>query len=377
MNRTRRRLVQAGLFGGAAMAAGLPRAMAAAKGYGTTDDPLRILILGGTGFIGPHMVREALARGHDVSLFNRGRTNDDIFPDLTTYLGDRDNKLDALEGHEWDAVIDNSGYVPRHVADSARLLADAADHYLFISSISVYASFAIANDEDSPLATMPDETVEEVTGETYGPMKALCEQRARDEFGASRVTVLRPTYICGPGDTTDRYTYWPVRTMKGGEMLWPGTASDPIQIIDVRDLATFTIDCLEKKVTGTYNTVTPEGSFTMGDLLEDCRAVAAAEVSPVWVDTAFVEEHELVPGGDLPIWAPPDGEEGKVAFTSGARARRKGLRNRPTRETARDTLRWWKTLPADRTAKLRAGLDPGQEARLLADWRGRGSAPGS
>ena len=153
---TRRRLIQAGLLGGAAMASGLPQALAAAQRYGTTENPLRILILGGTGFIGPHMVREALARGHDVSLFNRGRSNDDIFPDLTTYIGDRNNKLDALEGHEWDAVIDNSGYVPRHVADSARLLADAANHYLFISSISVYDSFGIANDEAAYLPAMKE-----------------------------------------------------------------------------------------------------------------------------------------------------------------------------------------------------------------------------
>lgn len=371
MNRTRRRLVQAGLVGGAAMASGLPRALAAVNGYGTASDPLRILILGGTGFIGPHMVREALVRGHEVSLFNRGKTDDEIFPDLTTFIGDRNGKLDALKGGKWDAVIDNSGYVPRHVADSARLLAGAASHYLFISSISVYESFAIANDEDSPLATMPDESVEEVTGETYGPMKALCEQRARDEFGNDRVTVLRPTYICGPGDHTDRYTYWPVRTMSGGEMLWPGSPDDPIQIIDVRDLAAFTIDCLEKRVMGTYNTVTPAGRFTMGELLEDSRGVTGADVSPVWVNTAFVREHGLVAGGDLPIWAAPDGEEGKVAFTSGQRAFEKGLSVRPTRETARDTVRWWKTLPADRTATLKAGLDPAREARLLAAWRAR------
>ena len=369
MDKTRRRLIQAGLLGGTAMATGLPQVLAASSGFGSAARPLRILVLGGTGFIGPHMVREALARGHDVSLFNRGRSNDDIFPDLTTYIGDRNNKLDALEGHEWDAVIDNSGYVPRHVADSARLLADAANHYLFISSISVYDSFGIANDETSPLATMPDETVEEVTGETYGPMKALCEQRARDGFGADRVTVLRPTYICGPGDHTDRYTYWPVRTMKGGEMLWPGTPSDPIQIIDVRDLATFTIDCVEKRVMGTYNTVTPPGAFTMGDLLADCRAVTASDVSPVWVNTEFVREQGLVAGRDLPIWSEPDGEESKVAFTSGAAAYEKGLTVRPTRETARDTVRWWKTLPAERTVTLKAGLNPEQETRLLAAWR--------
>jgi 2'-hydroxyisoflavone reductase len=369
MNETRRRLMQAGVLGGALLAGGLSPAMAKQKANGGRRESMRILVLGGTGFIGPHMVREALQRGHEVSLFNRGRSNDELFPDLETYIGDRDNKLDALKGHKWDAVIDNSGYVPRHVADSARLLSDAANQYLFVSSISAYASFAVANHEDSPLGTMPDESVEEVTGETYGPMKALCEKRAAEEFGADRLTVLRPTYICGPGDHTDRYTYWPVRTQRGGDMLWPGNPSDPIQIIDVRDLAIFTIDCLEKEITGIYNTVTPPGEFTMGDLLEDCTAVTAAEMKPIWVGSAFVTEHKLTAGGDLPIWSQPDGDAGNVALASGKRAYARGLRNRPTRETARDTLSWWKTLPAERTATLRAGLTPEREAELLEKWR--------
>jgi 2'-hydroxyisoflavone reductase len=339
--------------------------VAAAAGRGGRESkPLRILILGGTGYIGPHMVREALRRGHEVSLFNRGRTDDDLFPDLETFIGDRNNKLDALQGHKWDAVIDNSGYVPRHVADSARLLSKAVSHYLFVSSISAYESFRIANDEDSPLATMPDESVEEVTNETYGPMKALCEKTAAREFGEDRVTVLRPTYICGPGDRTDRYTYWPVRTMRGGRMLWPGSPSDPIQIIDVRDLANFTIECLEQRITGTYNTVTPPGDFTMGDLMEDSIAVTAAGMTPVWVSASSLSEHEALQ--HIPIWSSPDGEESKAALVSGERAFAKGLKNRPTRETARDTIAWWKTLPEERTAKLRAGLSPEKEADLLA-----------
>lgn len=252
MNRQRRRFMQAGVFAAAAtITNGVPRVSAAPNAGRRDKTPLKILVLGGTGFIGPHMVREALRRGHDVSLFNRGRTNEELFPDLKLFVGDRDSRLDALQGHEWDAVIDNSGYVPRQVADSARLLSGAASHYLFVSSISVYASLRVANDEDSPLATMPDASVEEVTGETYGPMKALCEKMAAREFGADRLTILRPTYICGPGDRTDRYTYWPVRTVRGGRMLWPGTPADPIQIIDVRDLANFSIDCLEQRIAGT------------------------------------------------------------------------------------------------------------------------------
>jgi len=365
MNKQRRRFLQTSLLGSAAMVAtGLPQASAAAQPRPREHKPLKILVLGGTGFIGPHMVREALRRGHEVSLFNRGRTADDLFPDLQTFLGDRDNELDALEGHKWDAVIDNSGYVPRHVADSARLLSKAASHYLFVSSISAYASFRIANHEDSPLATMPDETVEEVTGETYGPMKALCEKMAAREFGEDRLTILRPTYICGPGDRTDRYTYWPVRTMRGGRMLWPGSASDPIQIIDVRDLANFSIDCLEQRITGTYNTVTPAGAFTMGDLLNDSVAVTAADMTPVWVSASFLSEHNALQS--IPIWPSPEGEESKAALVSGERSFAKGMKIRPTRETARDTIAWWKTLSEERTETLRAGLSAQQEAELLS-----------
>jgi 2'-hydroxyisoflavone reductase len=370
VDRQRRRVLKGALLATAAYAAaGLPHASAAPARTAKAASPLRILILGGTGFIGPHMVREALARGHEVELFNRGRTNEDLFPQLKTYIGDRDGKLDALEGGEWDGVIDNSGYVPRHVADSARLLADAASQYLFVSSISAYASFAIANEEYSPLATMPDETVEEVTNETYGAMKALCEKRAAEEFGAERVTIIRPTYICGPGDPTDRYTYWPVRSSRGGEMLWPGTPDDPIQIIDARDLAAFTVDCLEQRITGPYNTATPAGAFTMGALLADCQAVIEAEVTPVWADADFLDRQGLLETGEIPIWSPTEGEYGKAALVSAERAHAAGLRNRPTRETARDTLRWWQTLPPERTQSLRAGLSPERETALLADWR--------
>ena len=327
-----------------------------------------ILILGGTGFIGPHMVREALRRGHNVSLFNRGKTNNTLFPDLKLYVGDRDGGLDALKGNKWDAVIDNSGYVPRHVADSARRLKLAASHYLYTSTISVYASFAIPNDEMSPLGKMDDETIEEVTGETYGPLKALCEKRAAAEIDADRLTILRPTYICGPGDKTDRFTYWPVRTMRGGDMLWPGSRADKTQIIDVRDYASFTIDCLEQRITGIFNTVTPAGQYTMGDLHDDCLAVTASDMNAVWVGSDFIREQELMEGGSIPIWAAPDGEYAGVAFVSGEKAVEAGLRNRPVRETARDAVQWWKTLPEERTSKMRAGLDPKKEAKVLALW---------
>jgi 2'-hydroxyisoflavone reductase len=369
MNNDRRRFLKSSLIGGAAIAAGCtPETDTREEQVTEPSEPLKILILGGTGFIGPHMVREALRRGHDVSLFNRGRTDSELFPDLKLYKGDRNNGLQSLEGGKWDVVIDNSGYVPRHVADSARLLAPVVSHYLYISTISVYDISPAPISEESPLATMEDETVEEVTNETYGPMKALCEQRVTAELGADRTTVLRPTYICGPGDRTDRYTYWPVRTMRGGEMLWPGTPQDDIQIIDVRDLANFTVDCLEQKISGVFNTVTPLRSFKMGDLLEDSLAVTDADMTPVWVDQDFITQNKVAEGGALPIWEDPNGEYASFTLVDGSRAAAAGLRNRPTRETARDTISWWKTLPADRRDKLRAGLSAGKEAEFLRLW---------
>ncbi len=369
MNNDRRRFLKTGLLGGAAVAAGCaPEASTDAEVHADPWRPIHILILGGTGFIGPHMVREALRRGHDVSLFNRGRTNNELFPDLELLIGDRNGGLDSLEGGKWDAVVDNSGYVPRHVEDSAKLLASAVSHYLYISTISVYGDMSKPIDEDTAPATMEDESVEEVTGETYGPMKALCEQRVLAEVGEDRTTILRPTYICGPGDRTDRYTYWPVRTMRGGEMLWPGGPEDYIQIIDVRDLANFTVDCLEQKIMGTYNTVTPVRSFTMGDLLEDCVAVTGAAMDPVWVSGEFINKHNVGEGGGLPIWEPPDGEYAGLALVDGSRAAAAGLKNRPTRETARGTITAWKQLSAERKENLRAGLSPEREAEFLALW---------
>jgi 2'-hydroxyisoflavone reductase len=370
----RRQLLKATALGSAALASGLaPKTSQAHDTLATASEPMRILILGGTGFIGPHMVAEALRRGHDVTLFNRGRTNSKLFPDLVTLVGDRDNALDSLKGQSWDAVIDNSGYVPRHVEDSARLLASAASHYVYTSTISAYASLANPVDEDAPLARIDDESVEEVTNGTYGPLKALCEKRAAEEFGDDRLTIIRPTYICGPGDRTDRFTYWPARTLLGGEMLWPGTPNDKTQIIDVRDLANFTIDVCEKRIMGTYNAVTPAGSFSMGDLLADSLGVTAADMTPVWMDYEFIQTQNTGSGNAFPIWSPPLPENAGDAFVSGERAVSKGLKNRPTRETARDTVSWWKTLPAERRAKMQAGLSPEIETRILANWHARKS----
>jgi len=368
MKNSRREFIKAGAIGAAVSATGIPLASLAREKDGTLFRPLDILILGGTGFIGPHMVREALRRGHSVTLFNRGRSNNTLFPDLETIKGDRDNGLDGLKDRQWDAVIDNSGYVPRHVRDSARLLAPNVGRYVYISSVSVYADFSVPNHEDSPLATIADETVEEVTGETYGALKALCEQRAAGEIDTDKLAVLRPTYICGPGDHTDRFSYWPIRTRNGGEMLWPGTPNDPVQIIDVRDLANFTIDCIDRDIEGTFNMVNA-GTYGMGRLLEDSRAVTAADVDPVWVDAEFLESNGLVGGRDFPVW---HGSVESASF-SADRAMSAGMHNRPVRETARDLLTWWDTLPDERTATLRAGITAEREAEVIASWKARGT----
>ena len=370
MKNSRRDFIKAGLLSGAAVATGLPQASAAGENS-KGQRPLDILILGGTGFIGPHMVREALRRGHAVTLFNRGRSNSSLFPDLETIKGDRDGGLDGLQGRRWDAVVDNSGYVPRHVHDSARLLAGNVNRYLYISTLSVYGDFSIHNHEDSPLATIADESIEDVTGETYGPLKALCEKRAAAAIAADKLTILRPTYIVGPGDHTDRFSYWPIRTRKGGEMLWPGTPADTIQVVDVRDLAVFTIDCIEREISGVFNTVNPAGKYTMGKLLEDSQAITATSVTPFWISEDFAYEHGLIGGRSLPVWHPKTGESAAPGSFSGERARAAGFVSRPERETIRDLLSWWDTLPAERTEKIRAGIDADREAEVIAAWKER------
>ncbi len=375
MANNRREFIKGSLLGGAALAgAGLVQRTDAAEHEGG-QKALDILVLGGTGFIGPHMVREALRRGHSVTLFNRGRTNNALFPDLETIKGDRGGDLSVLEGRKWDAVIDNSGYVPRHVQNSAATLAPNIGQYLYISTVSVYDSWKIANDEDSKMATIDDETIEEVTGESYGPLKALCERRAQAEISADKLTILRPTYICGPGDHTDRFSYWPVRVSKGGEMLLPGGPEYPLQIIDVRDLANFTIDCLDQKITDIYNTVTPVGSYSMGQMLAESQAVSSTSVDPIWVDEAFAteaaENSQVQNRGIFPIWHGVNGDDAESSGVSGEKAVAAGLHNRPVRETIRDLLQWWSTLPEDRTTTMKAGMSAEQEAELIAAWKAR------
>jgi 2'-hydroxyisoflavone reductase len=339
----------------------------------TAQGSRRILILGGTGFIGPHFVNEALARGHRVTLFNRGKSQSQPTPGVETLLGDRDAQLDALKGRDWDVVIDNSGYVPRHVRLSAELLRDHAAHYLYISTISVYADLsAPGTTETAPLKQLEDPDNEEVTWTRYGALKALCEPPVLQQF-AGRCTIVRPTYIVGPGDETDRFTYWPWRMARGGDMLAPGTPLDPIQYIDVRDLARFVISCATEPRIGTFNACSPPGFATIGDLLETSRRVTGAKTALHWVDAGFLQAEGVLDGPGLPIWRAPVGPTGGVALVSSANAVQAGLRFTPLEETVRVTVDWQNARPAAEQL-LKAGLAPEQEAALLAKWRQRRGA---
>lgn len=337
--------------------------------------PMRILVLGGTRFIGIHLTRLAGERGHTVTLFNRGRTRTGLFPRLEHLKGDRNGELDALRGRSWDAVIDDSGYVPRHVRLSAELLAPHVQQYLFVSTVSVYASTARPNEESSATARIADETVEKVDGETYGPLKALCE-RAAESAMPGRVTVLRPGLIVGPQDNTDRFTYWPARAARGGEFLAPGTPADGIQFIDARDLAKFALHALENGTKGTFNVVSAPGKITMGDLVSQSILAANALVRPVppphanWAPADFLEAQKVQPWSDMPVWLPGTGDSAGFAQTLATRAQGAGLTIRPLRDTVRDTLAWHLTRPRSEQSALKAGIAPEREREVLAAWRG-------
>lgn len=330
--------------------------------------PLRILVLGGSRFIGRHIVQYARQRGHALALFNRGKSEPAGTPGVEQLRGDRGTDLTALRDRAWDAVIDTSGYVPRQVRESANLLAPRIGKYLFISSISVYKDFTRPNDEDSPLATTTDELSEKVTGENYGALKVLCEKAVLAAV-PSGTTIVRPGYVVGPDDYTDRFTYWPVRVARGGEMLAPGAPSDPLQFVDVRDLAHFCIDCLERSTFGIFNAVHAPGSVTMGGVLDASRRLTGADTRFTWLDAAFLAGR---PERDkLPMWSPPQGDTTADHLTRNERAVRAGLTTTPLDTTIRDTLAWHAKRPAPEREKLADGLTPQAERALLDAWRVR------
>jgi 2'-hydroxyisoflavone reductase len=331
---------------------------------------MRILILGGTGFIGPHQVRYARARGHTLTLFNRGQSAPGMFTDIEQLRGDRNSDLRALEGRKWDAAIDNSGFEPKQVRDSARLLAGNVSRYLFVSTQSVYSDRSIVNQDES--GTVGTAGVHEDQWRGYGPLKALCEKELLTAM-PGRAIIVRPAVIVGPGDESDRFAYWVDRIHRGGEVLAPGNPNDPTQSIDVRDLTEWMIHLIEQNEQGTFNATGPAAPLSMAEMLYGIRAITPARVSFTWVDAAFLAANTVRPFSDMPLWQPPVGRTAGFMRMNAGRAQSKGLIYRPLAVTAKETLDWWLTLPAERRAKLSAGITPAREAEVLRAWHARGA----
>ncbi|WP_242103661.1 MULTISPECIES: NAD-dependent epimerase/dehydratase family protein [unclassified Lysobacter] len=372
MRATRRDLIRLGAL--AAAGSALPT-LAWGAGPGAAAKPLRILILGGTGFTGPFQVNYALARGHKVTLFNRGKRPSPEWPGEVEQLhGDRNTgDLKALEGRQWDVAIDNPTSLPFWVRDAGRVLKGNIGHYLFISTISVYADGSKPGiDEGAPLAQYKGkdpmaETIERLRADIenlYGPLKALSEAEAHTQFG-DKVTIVRPGYIVGPRDETDRFTYWPHRVAQGGEMLVPGDGKDPVQFIDGRDLGEWMIRLAEAGTTGTFNAVGPRDTVTMDAMLAGCEAVVGGDPRYTHVTPEFVEAQKI----DLPIWVPRQaGPFAGYGQVSNARAVAAGLTYRPLATTVAELMAWFRSLPGERQAKLNAGITREQEAEWLRLW---------
>jgi 2'-hydroxyisoflavone reductase len=368
------------------LAARLKRGLEDYTGTPKAAKPLKILFLGGTGFLGPHAVNYALARGHEVSLFNRGNRNEAMFPHLEEFIGNRDPNVDeglkpleaaVAAGRKWDVVVDTSGYVPRVVSASAELLNDAAEQYIFISSISVYADASPSGiTEDAPVATMEDET-DETVNQYYGALKALCEQAAERAF-PGKATNIRPGLIVGPKDPTNRFGWWPARVAKGGKVLAP-PAADPVQVIDVRDLAEFIVKSAEQRVVGVYNAVGPDRVLTVGEMLAACKKVSGSDAEFVHADAAFLAEHDVQAWRELPVWTEPGSPFGGFGSVSNARAVAAGMTFRSIEDTCRATLEWWNGISE---APKAAMWDPAQtghmtaerEAEIIAAWEAKQAA---
>jgi len=322
---------------------------------------MNLLVLGGTQFAGRHIVEQALARGHRITLFHRGRTNPGLFPEAEELLGDRDGGLSALAGRSWDAAVDVNGYVPRLVRDATRLLAGSTDCYLYISTLAVLADHTIpGQNETAPRAAFEKITTEEITGETYGPLKAACEAVVEAAMG-DRAAILRPGFIVGPWDHTGRFNYWIRRASEGGDMLAPGTPGEPIQFIDARDLAAFVLRVLETRMSGTYHVVGPRAPLSWAGLFEECNRVAGKDTRVVWVAHEFLDARGVSPK-ELPMrFRNADGLEA----TSSEKAIARGLTFLPVSQTIRDTLQWDAAHGAHEV-----GLSADRERELLAQWHG-------
>ena len=347
---------------------------------GRAPKPLNILILGGTGFTGPFQVKYALSRGHKVTVFNRGKSHPGELPkEAEQLVGDRNSQLDALKGRKWDVCIDIPTTLPVWVRDAAQVLQGNVDRYVFVSTISVYSDVSKPGaDESAPLqkytgADAMKETSATLTASNYalyGPLKALSEAEAEKWF-PGKTLVVRPGLIVGPGDPSDRFTYWPVRVNRGGEVLAPGNPTDPVQFIDARDLAEWIIRMAEHRIVGTFNATGPKKKMGVGAMLDGIKKATKSNAQFTWVNADFLAEQKVRPWSDMPVWIPPRGEEVGFSSISIQKALDKGLTFRPLADTTQATLEWFKKQPAERQAKLYAGLTAEREAAVLAAWHAK------
>ncbi|MEN1728660.1 MAG: NAD-dependent epimerase/dehydratase family protein [Pseudomonadota bacterium] len=377
MGQTRRDMLKLSGLGLGAVALSSMATRVMADGHGgipKADRPLNILILGGTGFTGPFQVRYALARGHRVTIFTRGTRQLDWPGPVEQLVGDRnEGNLDALKDRQWDVCIDNPTSVPVWIRDAGEVLQGNVDHFLFTSTLSVYADNSEAGADESA-ATLPY-TGEDAMAETmqslranmalYGPLKAESEREVERWFPEQN-TIIRPTLIVGPGDQTDRFSYWPLRMARGGQVLAPGDGNDPVQIIDARDLAEFTIRMAEAQVGGAFNACGPDYRFTFESMLHGIRAVTGVAADLNWAPAEFLAEQGLNPWSDMPVWLPSQGEYAGFSSRSNARAIEAGMTFRPFADTVSATLEWFREQPDERQAQVRSGISAEREAEALA-----------
>lgn len=342
---------------------------------------MNLLIIGGTKFLGRHLVNAALSCDHQVTLFNRGTQSATVPTDVETIRGDRSKDLDKLKGRRWDAVVDTCGYLPRTVRASAEALAGSVDRYVFISSQSVYADVSVSGvDENAPLAKLSSEQLDEANaidtsgdasainyGKMYGGLKALCEQTL-EEILPTRVLIIRPGLIVGPDDYTDRFTYWVVRVARGGEVLAPDRPEREIQFIDVRDLAQWTVKMFAAKAAGVYNASGLPGKLTMGNILDECKTVSSSDASFTWASEQFLLQEEVAAWSEMPLWLPQEAAPHLRGFMyiNSEKAVAAGLRFRSLNNTVNDTLNWWRINKSDQ--QLKAGINPDKEQTLLDKW---------